>query len=127
MDLATLAKAQSVNRLALGVALIALPGLFGRIWSGGRVAGERARLVARALGVRDVALGAGGLLALREGDPRWASRAFGAQAAADAADVVAVLLARDALGRPAQAVAATVAAGSAGLAAASAWRLRSGG
>jgi hypothetical protein len=124
MDLATLAKAQTVNRVALGGGLIAVPQLFGRIWSGREAGDARARVLARALGARDVALAVGALVALRDGDRRWAARAFGAQAAADAVDFLAVLLAGRALARSTRGVAGTMAAGSAGVAAAYAWRLR---
>jgi hypothetical protein len=48
----------------------------------------------------------------------WAGRAFGAQAAADAVDLAAVLIAGRALARSTRAVAGTMAAGSAGIAAA---------
>jgi hypothetical protein len=125
MDLATIARAQAVNRVALGAGLIAVPRLFARIWSGRAASDERARVLARGLGARDAALGVGGLLALRDGDRRWAARTFGAQAAADAVDLLAVLMARDRLGRSTRAVAGTMAAGSAGIAAAYAWRMRS--
>jgi hypothetical protein len=69
-------------------------------------------------------LRSGGLLALRDGDRRWAGRAFGAQAAADAVDLVSLLIAGRPLGPSTRAVAGTMAAGSAGIAAAYAWRLR---
>jgi hypothetical protein len=127
MDVATLARAQALNRVALGAGLIAVPRLFGRIWSGRVADDERAHVLARALGARDAALGVGGLLALRDGDRSWAARAFGAQAAADAVDLVAVLMAGGALGRSTRAVAGTMAAGSAGVAAAYASRLRAPG
>jgi hypothetical protein len=126
MDLAAVAKAQSANRVAIGAGLVALPSLFGRIWSGREAADERAQVLTRALGARDLTLGLGGLLALREDDRIWAGRAFGAQAVADAIDLLAVLLARGALGRPTRAVATTMAAASAGIAAAFAWRLLRG-
>jgi hypothetical protein len=124
MDVAMLAKAQTVNRVAVGAGLIFAPGLFARIWSGREAGDERAQVLARAVGARDVVLGVGGLLALRDGDRRWVGRAFSAQAAADGVDLVAVLMAGRALGRSTRAVAGTLAAGSAAVAAAYAWRLR---
>jgi hypothetical protein len=127
MDVATLAKAQAINRVVLGAGLIAVPGVFGRIWSGREADDARAQVLARGLGARDVALGVGGLLALRDDDRRWAGRSFSAQAAADAIDLVAVLMARRVLGRSTLAVASTMAAGSAGVAAAYARRMRGEG
>jgi hypothetical protein len=121
-----LAGAQAVNRVVLGAGLIAVPRVFGRVWCGRAANDERARVLARGLGARDLLLGVAGLLALREGDPRWTRRAFGAHAAADAVDLVAVLMAGPALGRSTRTVAGTLAAGSAGIAAAYAWRLRGG-
>jgi hypothetical protein len=94
MDVATLARAQGQNRVGIGAGLILLPGLFGRAWVGSAAMDDRASVLARSLGARDLALGVAGLVALREGDRRWASRAFAAQAFADAVDVVAIVAGR---------------------------------
>jgi hypothetical protein len=123
MDLATLARAQTVNRAALGVALIALPGVFGRVWSGRAATDDRAKVLARAVGARDLAIAAGGLLALREGDQGWARRSFVAQAAADAVDLLAIAAAGRALPLASRALGGAMAAGSAAVAAAYARRL----
>jgi hypothetical protein len=94
MDIAKLARGQTYNRVAIGAGLVVLPSLLGRIWVGSHARDDRARVLARALGVRDLALGATGVLALRDGDRKWARRAFGAQALADAVDLVAILAGR---------------------------------
>jgi hypothetical protein len=124
MDVATLAKAQAVNRVAMGTGLMLAPGIVGRVWSASEARDERAKVLARALGVRDLALGAGGLLALREGDAGWAARAFAAQAAADAVDLAAILSAGRALPLSKRISGGLLAAGSAAVAAAYAARLR---
>jgi hypothetical protein len=123
MDVAALAKAQAVNRVAMGTGLMLAPGIFGRVWSASEARDERAKVLARALGVRDLALGAGGLLALREGDAGWARRAFAAQAAADAVDLAAILSAGRALPLTKRISGGLLAAGSAAVAAAYAARL----
>jgi hypothetical protein len=116
VDVATLARGQAVNRVAIGTGLILLPRLFARPWVGGGASDERARVLGRSLGARDLALGAAGLLALRDADPGWARRAFAAQAFADAVDAVAIAGAGR-VGSPAQALGVVLAAGSAAVAA----------
>jgi hypothetical protein len=73
--------------------------------------------LARALGARDLALGVGGLLALRAGDRARARRWFAAQGMTDAIDLLATVAARD-VPLPARVFAATMAAGSTAIAAA---------
>jgi hypothetical protein len=124
MDVAALAKAQAVNRVAMGAGLMLAPAIVGRVWSASEARDERAKVLARALGARDLALGAGGLLALREGDTAWAQRAFAAQAAADAVDLVAILAAGPALPPMKRITGCLMAGGSAAVAAAYAARLR---
>jgi hypothetical protein len=118
MDVVKLARGLAVNRISFGVGLMLLPRLYSRVWVGGDAAGEDAtKLLARALGARDLALGTGGLLALREGDTERARRWFAAQGATDAVDFLATVAARG-IPMPARVVAATMAAGSAAIAAA---------
>jgi hypothetical protein len=124
MDVAALAKAQAVNRVAMGTGLVLAPGIVGRVWSASEARDERAKVLARALGARDLALGAGGLLALREDDAAWAWRAFAAQAAADAVDFAAILAAGGALPAAKRITGGLLAAGSAAVAAVYAARLR---
>jgi hypothetical protein len=117
MDVTKLARGLALNRISFGAGLMLAPGLYARSWIGSGATDERTKVLARALGARDVALGAGGLLALREGDAERARRWFAAQGLTDAVDLVATLTARD-LPLPGRIFAATVAAGSAAIAAA---------
>ena len=117
MDIAKLARGLALNRIAFGAGLILLPALYARSWVGSDAAGEEStKLLARALGGRDLALGVGGLLALRAGETERARRWFAAQGVTDAVDLVATLAARD-VPPPARVFAATMAAGSAAIAA----------
>jgi hypothetical protein len=116
MDVATLARGQAVNRVLFGTALLLAPGRIGRLWVGPLAGDRRAKVLARAVGARDLTLGAGGLAALSDGDRGWTRRLFAAQAFADAADLVAILLARRELPRVSRVVGGTLAAGSAAVA-----------
>jgi hypothetical protein len=123
MDVAALAKAQAMNRVAMGTGLMLAPGVVGRVWGASEARDPRAKVLARALGARDLALGAGGLLALRDGDAAWTRRTFAAQAAADAVDLAAIVAAGSALPRTKRVTGGLLAAGSAAVAAAYAARL----
>ena len=110
MSRRTLAEALAVNRIVLGANLVAAPGLTGAsTWVGPAAALPATKVFARALGVRDVALGAGALLALRRGERArdW----FAGHLLADATDFAATLAARRALPRPAAAGVPLLAAG----------------
>jgi hypothetical protein len=118
MDVTRLARGLAINRISFGAGLILAPGLYARTWVGADAAGEgTTKLLARALGARDLALGTGGLLALREGDGARARRWFAAQGVTDAVDLAATLAARD-IPLPARVFAAVMAAGSTAIAAA---------
>ena len=80
-------------RVGIGAALVAAPAAAGRIWVGEDAAGHGTRVFARALGARDVALGAGVLAATGSGDRESAARLVQLGAVADAADMVATLIA----------------------------------
>lgn len=85
-------------RIGLGATAILLPSLPLRPWVGGETARKpRAKLLARALGARDIALGLGVILALRHDAPLrgWVEGG----GLADAGDVVATLLAFSSLPR----------------------------
>lgn len=78
-------------RVAIGLALILAPGAITRLWVGAGGATPGAKVLARALGGRDLVLGVGAILALRDEIPvrRWVLLG----AASDAVDGVATLLA----------------------------------
>jgi hypothetical protein len=106
MSLRTVATALAVGRVAIGAALVVAPERIARAWIG-PVATERSvEVVVRSVGIRDVALGAGGAAALLSGSDSARAWMLGA-AAADFGDLIATLLARDVL--PANGVAATAA------------------
>jgi hypothetical protein len=118
VDVAKLARGLALNRISFGIGLILAPSLYARSWVGSDAASTDAtKLLARALGARDLALGAGGLIALRDGDVERARRWFAAQGMTDFVDLIATVAARD-VPLPARTFAGTVAAGSAAIAAA---------
>lgn len=78
-------------RIGIGVALAVAPRRLGRVWLGDVVDQAGARVALRSMAARDAVLGTGALLALRRGRPVRAWLEAGA--AADAADLVATLLA----------------------------------
>jgi hypothetical protein len=118
MDVVKIARGLAINRISFGIGMVLAPQLYARAWVGADAAGEdTTKVLARALGARDLVLGAGGLLALRAGDVERARRWFAAQGVTDAVDLLATIGARD-VPLPARVFAGTVAAGSASIAAA---------
>jgi hypothetical protein len=85
--------AVAAGRLALGVAAVAQPAVPARPWVGEAAGGVAARVFGRALGARDISLGAGALAALRReaADPGPACAWVAAGAVADALDVAATV------------------------------------
>jgi hypothetical protein len=83
------ARAIAFARVGIGVLIAVAPGRALRAWVGADADRTGAQVIARGLGARDFALGAGGLLALQTGDParRWVL----AGAVADAGDALAML------------------------------------
>ena len=81
----------AAGRTVLGVAALLAPALPARPWVGDDADRPTAKVLARALGARDVALGVGPLLALRHGAPvrGWIE----AGGLADSGDVLATLVA----------------------------------
>jgi hypothetical protein len=118
MDVESLARGLAMNRISFGAGLVLAPSLYGRTWIGSGAKDARTQVLARALGARDLVLGAGGLQALRSGDRERARRWFAAQGVADAIDVVATLLGGRDVPLPARAFATAMAAGSTAIAAA---------
>lgn len=98
MDVLALGRALAVNRIAIGLAYVVAPGRAGRGWIGDAAEDGAAKVFTRALGARDLALGAGALRAL-SGDGAGARPWLAGQALADGTDLVATLLARDHLPR----------------------------
>jgi hypothetical protein len=90
MDAAQLAKTNGIGRVVVGAALVAAPTIVARSWVGDDGGGPAAKVIGRALGIRDVALGAGLLRALDRDQPArgW----MAAAALADTIDAAATLL-----------------------------------
>ncbi len=109
-----------VSRIAYAVALLVVPGRAAGPWLGTAVESGGGRVAARALAVRDGALGAGVALAAASGGPM--RPLLGACAVSDLVDMTATVLDRDSL--PARSAPATVvvagAAAAAGIALAAA-------
>src|SRR3954452_25082957 len=91
MDTKQKALAVGVIRAGVGAALVAAPGWAGRIWVGPGADGAGSKVFARAVGARDVALGARVLRAARNGEEarEWLRAGF----VADMADAAATILA----------------------------------
>lgn len=105
----------AVGRVALGVTAVLRPELPARPWVGTVEAGGAAgRVLGRALGGRDISLGLGALLALRDGQVGPAASWVAGGALADGVDVLATVLSWRAL-PPGGRVAVTAVAGSAAI------------
>src|SRR4051812_20473803 len=74
-------------RIGVGAAFVVLPGLAGRMWIGSDAARRPVKVLARAFGARDLAIGLGGVIALDRGTRvrGW----IGAGALSDAIDTCA--------------------------------------
>ena len=95
IDMRAAAKAMGAGRIALGLSYVLAPGLALRAWPGAQPSTDddsaQLRHLARSTGGRDIALGAGVLLALSHDAPvrGWLEAA----SLADAVDAVAIALA----------------------------------
>ena len=69
MEPRDLALAHARGRMLVGAAFVLAPGLAGRLWIGGDAAQRSVKVLARAFGVRDLALGLGVVIALDRGAP----------------------------------------------------------
>jgi hypothetical protein len=88
-----LARFIAVGRIAVGTSLVLHPPLALRFWIGGNADLPGAKVLGRALGARDLVLGAGTLAALAGNQsPDWWLRA---SLVADATDLTVTLVARD--------------------------------
>src|SRR5436305_1284864 len=81
----------AIARMGFGIAFMSAPGFFGRMWVGPDASRPAGKLLFRALGARDLALGMGTLLSMRHERPTrgWLE----ASGLADFADFMATLLA----------------------------------
>ncbi len=90
-DTASRTKAVAIGRIVLGASFVVAPGVALRAWPGHDLAtGPVARLLARSVGVRDIALGLGTLMAVQHDTPvrGWLE----ATMLADAGDAAAIVL-----------------------------------
>lgn len=101
----------SGGRMALGLAMLAAPEKVGEGWVGAAAARGGGTIALRAVGVRDVVLGLGTLLADRDGD---AARWLEAGIVADVADTFSTLAAMEDVGTQQALGSAAVAAAAAG-------------
>jgi len=115
MEARDIALAQARGRMAVGAAYVLAPGLFGRIWVGREATRPGAKILARAFGARDLALGLGVVIAIDRGAPvrGWLE----GSALSDAVDFLAGVLDRDALPPATRAGVLALGAGSSALAA----------
>ncbi|HEX6582598.1 MAG TPA: hypothetical protein VF056_03275 [Thermoleophilaceae bacterium] len=83
------------GRIAVGAAFVLFPGLAGRMWIGSNAARRPVKVLARAFGARDLAIGLGIVIALDRGTPvrGWIE----AGVLSDAIDTAATLLAGDSI------------------------------
>jgi hypothetical protein len=66
------ARINGIGRAVLGASIVLAPTIAGRQWVGSDGHGPATKVFGRALGVRDVALGAGLVWALEKGEPTQA-------------------------------------------------------
>jgi hypothetical protein len=98
MEPRDLALAHARGRMLVGAAFVLAPGLAGRLWIGGDAAQRSVKVLARAFGVRDLALGLGVVIGLDRGTPvrGWIE----AGVLSDAIDTAASLLAGSSIPPP---------------------------
>jgi hypothetical protein len=107
MNAAYVGRAVAAGRVGFGLALVVVPERVTSLWLGKDAARAGTQVVSRGLGARDVALGAGALIAPSAELRPWLIAAV----LADAADLVGTLAAGDALPRAGRALVGAVAAG----------------
>lgn len=91
MDQRSVVRLLAAGRVVVGTALVVTPGLAGRTWIDEASRTPAAKVILRALGIRDLVLGAGALIALERGAPVREWVLLGA--ACDAVDAAATTLA----------------------------------
>jgi hypothetical protein len=110
MDPRTIARGQALGRVAFGFGLVVAPSAVAGAWVGGPAERPGGRVLAVAMGARDLAIGLALLRAL--GRSNGAGAWIRAGMLADTADLVATLRERDELPTVAVPVVAAMAAGS---------------
>jgi hypothetical protein len=93
MNASALGPASAVARLGFGIGLLAQPRLLTRAWIGEDADRAGAQVLTRAVGIRDLVIGAGTLASAEPGRRRWLAAAL----AADATDLIVTLAAGSAL------------------------------
>ena len=117
MSKRTLAKLLALNRIQYGLGMVLNPQLNAKIWVGDRNARRApAKLLAQALGARDLVLGAGALASL--GDPNAARSWYAAMAVSDGIDIPVTALAGREIPLPARAATLAIAIASTAIGAA---------
>jgi hypothetical protein len=127
------ATAMAAARTAIGVVALVSPALVARPWVGAAGKGTPGKVLGRALGGRDLALGLGTLAALQQIPPPGTAHDDGAAglwvgmgALADSLDVLATAVAWDELPRIGRWLVAASAGGAAVIGGAAAWSLVNG-
>lgn len=111
MDHRQILRILATGRIVVGAALTVAPGLAGGRWIGPIAADPRVKVMVRAMGIRDLALGAGLLHALGAGEPAATWARLGALS--DVVDTAATIAGAKAIGPLAAAPTIAVAATSA--------------
>jgi hypothetical protein len=93
MDPALLSRVSAVGRLGVGAGLVARPRLVASAWVGDDAGRASSQVLARALGIRDLVIGAGTLGSTGDEQQRWLTAAL----VADATDLAVTLGAGSAL------------------------------
>jgi hypothetical protein len=91
VDARVTALSHARSRMFIGAALVLAPGWMGRAWIGEQAEHAAVKVLSRALGVRDFAIGLGAAVAIDRGAPArgWLEAA----ALSDAVDLLAIMLA----------------------------------
>jgi hypothetical protein len=114
----------SLNRIGFGLAYLLNPAGAGEGWFGKIARAPMVQVPIRGLGARDLALGAGALVALARGDNQAARVWLAGQTVADASDLVSTIRAKKFLPKSGFRLAVAMAGGSTLIAAAGAAGLR---
>jgi hypothetical protein len=115
VDLSTLAAPLAWGRVAIGASMVLTPTTASRPWIGDVAREPAARVMVRAFGIRDLALGAGLAAALARGDREATRTWLVAGVASDAVDAAATLIGWRHLPKAGRLLTLTVAASAAAL------------